>query len=132
MSALFLGGLSIIKSHLLTQIDAMTMPHEAVVRSYRLDYRTAKGTRRNTLHSVSECAGDGTCKPPTRFTWTDNPPGFSETVTPVMVPPSQQGVQLDQGFGNWVLADVNGDGLDDLVIVAPDPEDENSTSGASR
>src|SRR6185312_13143609 len=120
VSTLFQGGLSIIKSHLLTRIDTMTLPHEAVVRSYHLDYRSADGTRRNTLESISECAGDGACMPATRFTWTDHEPGFSESVTPVMVPPAQQGVQLDYSFGKWVLADVNGDGLDDLVVVLPD------------
>ncbi len=119
----FAAGLSVIQSHLLTKIHMRTEPDDTLVRSYDLAYEPGTTTGRNTLRSVTECAGDGVCKPPTRFTWSDHPLGFTELVTPLMVPPAQQGVQLDQSFGKWVLADVNGDGLDDLVVVLEDVDD---------
>ncbi len=119
---LFSGGLSFIQSHVLRTLRMTTEPSDTLVRSYRLDYARGEATRRSRLVSVAECAGDGVCKPSTRFTWTDDPPALSQSKTPVMLPPDRRSVQLDQGFGKWTLADVNGDGLEDLVVVFPNEQ----------
>ncbi len=69
------------------------------------------------LQSVEECAGiAGPCKPATTFSWSGHAAGFTPKTTPVMVPAAQRDVGLDGRFGRWVVADVNGDGLDDLVL----------------
>jgi RHS repeat-associated protein len=117
-STLYSGGLTFIRSKLLQAIRMELEPAGSVVRSYVFAYAPGASTGRNLLQSVEECAGDsGPCKPATRFSWSSRAGALKELVTPVMVPAAQRDVkQLPGRYGSWVLADVNGDGLDDLVM----------------
>jgi RHS repeat-associated protein len=111
------GGMALRRSKHLTVVH-MLGPGDAEVRSYRFTYTGGDGTKRLLLASVSECASK-TCRPPTTFGWSSHPEaGFTKMVTPIVAPP------VPPAFGkvpietraNWMLADVTGDGLDDLIV----------------
>jgi YD repeat-containing protein len=90
------------------------------VRSYGFTW-DLDATQRGRLSTMSECAqGDPSkCRPPTRFTWmTQNGEGFTATDTGMHYPSSEQ----DDGF-LWMMADVTGDGLGDLVTNGIHPFD---------
>ncbi len=111
----YTGGLAMTRSKLVHTIEMLL--EGTPVRSYGFGYVHGPGTQRFVLASADECAGlAGPCKPATRFSWSGQPAGFTPTGTPEMIPAAQRAVALDLGLGGWVLADVNGDGLDDLVI----------------
>jgi RHS repeat-associated protein len=121
-STSFAGGMKHTRSKRLSRIDMMTEPGDVVVRSYQLDYSQGAGTGRTVLQSVKECAGaSGPCKPATRFGWSSHAStGFTKTSNPKIV--------LNDNYGHreratWTLADVNGDGLDDIVFSHPKPGD---------
>src|SRR6185295_7293991 len=63
----------------------------------------------------------GPCKPETTFGWSSHgSKGFTKSVTPRMI--------VDHDFGHkgrvtWMLADVNADGLEDLIISHPSVAD---------
>src|SRR5262249_40129623 len=65
-------------------------------------------TSRTLLTQVEECAGDGACKPPTRFTYTSSAAGFKKRATNIPTPTS--------ALASPLLADIDGDGLDDIVV----------------
>ena len=60
------------------------------------------------MTQVEECAGDGVCKPPTRFQYQSSAPGFEERATSIAAPTSLRASPM--------LFDIDGDGLDDLVV----------------
>jgi RHS repeat-associated protein len=108
------GGMRHRRSQLLSEVRMVTRPDGAVVRSYHLDYGPSQGTSRPLLRSVQECAGDGaTCKPATTFAWSSHP---SKGVWPTSVVPTNEAWPLHTGTP-WTLADVNGDGLSDVVVT---------------
>ena len=113
-STSYTGGMKLQRTKVLSKIEMMT---DAVVRTYHLDYMTGEGTGRALLRTVRECAGaNGPCKPETSFAWSSHAgKGFTPKKTGIIQ--VQDG--FDVGFENWVLADVNGDGLDDLVVWHP-------------
>ncbi|NUQ73530.1 MAG: type IV secretion protein Rhs [Polyangiaceae bacterium] len=105
---LFARGMALKRSLRLKKIK-MLAPGDALVREYRFVYTTAPSTKRTLLDQVEECAADGACKPPTRFTWHHGSgTGFVEIATPILDPESDS--------ASVMLADVTGDGLDDLVV----------------
>lgn len=94
------------------------VPGIAPLREYRFSYGAGPSTGRRLLQTVEECAGDGVCKPPTRFTWHhDGMPGYAEETTPVEIPVSK--------LASAMMLDVTGDGLDDLVV--PDSDNTGGT-----
>jgi RHS repeat-associated protein len=121
-STSFAGGMKHTRTKRISRVDMMTEPGDVVVRSYQLDYLPSEGTGRTLLQSVKECAGaNGPCKPATRFGWSSHAStGFTKTSNPKIV--------LNDNYGHheratWTLADVNGDGLDDIVFSHPKPGD---------
>jgi len=117
----FSGAMVQMRAHLLESVQ-MFGPGAAAVRTYGFSYRKSTGTDRVLLDAVAECTGDGNpqtgsaCRPPTRFQWTGAPPAWSApTVTPRIAP------YISPRF-DWVMADVNGDGLADIVAVVPAPD----------
>jgi RHS repeat-associated protein len=91
----------------------MLGPNEAPVRSYELTWSAGENGR-TRIEKVTECAGAdvAACRPPTRFDWMDQPGmGFKEVDTGIAYPREQ----ADPSY-KWLLADVTGDGLSDLVV----------------
>ena len=96
------------------------------VRELRLAYGGMGGNRTSRLASVTECAGDGAaaaCKPATTFTWPANAAGFKATASgsAKLTPRKDRGVLAHHP------ADVNGDGLMDLVWVEWDADGAKDT-----
>jgi RHS repeat-associated protein len=106
------GGMRLRRSKVLARIDMKVEPGGTVVRSHHLDYTPGEGTGRALLRSIEECAGaTGPCLPATRFTWNDHPS------TGLALSGTVGGGPWKLGAGSpWMLADVNGDGLMDLVM----------------
>ena len=95
----------------------MLGPQDALVRKYAFTYGLGPTTNRTLLTQVEECAGDGVCKPPTRFTFSSSAPGFKQIATSIPTPTST--------LASPMLLDIDGDGLDDLVL--PDTDKALST-----
>lgn len=89
-------------------------------REYRLAYHYSLASNRSLLHSVTECAGDGVCHPPTSFAWQEASRVIGDSLretTPIVVGDGQS-LQSRRKLGAGLLMlDVNGDGRDDLVYV---------------
>ncbi|AKT42727.1 FG-GAP-like repeat-containing protein [Chondromyces crocatus] len=104
---LYARGMELRRSLSLRSIQ-MFGPGQVLARELRLAYGHGPATGRLRLEAVRECAGDGTCKPPTRFTWhTAGAAGYRQQQTPVGMPLSERGTLMTM--------DVSGDGLDDVV-----------------
>ncbi|HZF53807.1 MAG TPA: SpvB/TcaC N-terminal domain-containing protein, partial [Polyangiaceae bacterium] len=113
---LYSGGMALQSSLRLEQIQ-MVGPGEELVRSYAFTYALSPTTSRTLLAEVAECAGDGVCKPPTRFQYQSREAGFEKHKTGVATPTSRK--------ASPILSDIDGDGLDDLVV--PDTDKALST-----
>jgi hypothetical protein len=133
-STSFTGGMETNHGQRINQIQ-MLGPGNVPVRTYNLTYSVSTNSRFR-LAAVEECGGAGPtdCRPSTRLDWLDKPGnGFTEVDTGISYPspPAQQPyTQLDDtsvfGVGipvneldpsyRWLLADVTGDGLSDLVV----------------
>ncbi|XYH94645.1 RHS repeat-associated core domain-containing protein [Sorangium sp. So ce1128] len=105
------GGMALQRSLRLEEIQ-MLGPGDALVRSYGFRYELGPTTSRTLLAQVEECASDGICKPPTRFQYSHAKPGFKRLATDVDKPVSERASPM--------VFDVDGDGLDDLVIPDSD------------
>lgn len=112
-STFFSGGMKLRRSKLIARVEMMTEPGDVVVRSYRLDYEPSAGTGRPVLKAARECAGaTSVCKPETRFGWS------SHGETGMLPRPAlATGSWPISPYAPWVPADVNGDGLPDLVVA---------------
>jgi RHS repeat-associated protein len=112
---LYAGGVALQSSLRLEKVE-MVGPGEELVRHYAFSYELSP-TSRTLLTAVEECAGDGVCKPATRFQYQSREPGFKERETSIATPTARAASPL--------LSDIDGDGLDDLVI--PDTDKAQST-----
>ncbi|HZF48134.1 MAG TPA: SpvB/TcaC N-terminal domain-containing protein, partial [Polyangiaceae bacterium] len=110
-------GMALQSSLLLSEVQ-MIGPGEELVRRYPFTYELSPTTSRTLLTQVEECSGD-VCKPPTRFSYRSDEPGFQERVTSISAPTSRRASPM--------LFDVDSDGLDDLVL--PDTHPALSTPG---
>ena len=98
----------------------------AVVRELRLAYGGMNGNKVSRLTSISECAGAAAaaaCKPATTFTWPANAVGFKRTASGS----SKLTPRKDRGVLSHHPADVNGDGMMDLVWVEWDVDGAEDT-----
>ncbi|GEM_PF-1716608 len=108
----YVGGSLIKVTKLLTKVQTFAPPPAGgtaeLVREYRLTYQVGTATKRSRLTSITECAADSSCLPPSIFTWQEG--GDGNFVN------SSMG---DSSFGwnnNQVwMADVNGDGIIDII-----------------
>ena len=97
-----------------------------VVRELRLAYGVMGGNQTSLLTSITECAGDAAaaaCKPATTFAWPANAVGFSATASGS----ANLTPRGDRGVLAYHPADVNGDGLMDLVWVEWDADGTSDT-----
>jgi hypothetical protein len=104
----FARGMALKRSLRLEKIKMLAAGDE-LVREYRFGFTTAPSTKRMLLDHVKECAADNACMPATRFTWHHGAStGFVAMPTPLLDPESDH--------ASVMLADVTGDGLDDMVV----------------
>jgi hypothetical protein len=92
-----------------------------VVRSYTPTYTTTPTTEQSRIASIEECAGDGDCLPETTFDYDGGGSaelGFNDSKVDLIA-------GFTKGSGEWtaedhprMMADVDGDGLDDIVGFA--------------
>ncbi len=87
--------------------EVQTHVNNELVRRYEFSYEQSETTGRTRLTSVQECGADGGCKPETRFQYGHAVRGFDEFATTTPAPISK--------LSSPMLADFNGDGLDDLL-----------------
>jgi hypothetical protein len=104
---LYAGGMALQSS---LRLDAIQMlgPGDTLVRRYGFTYGLGPTTHRTLLTQVEECASDGVCKPPTRFSFSSSAAGFKRITTNIPTPTSVRASPM--------LHDIDGDGLDDLVL----------------
>ena len=105
---LYSGGMALQRSLRLDEIQ-MVGPAEALVRRYGFTYDLGPATNRTRLTQVEECAGDGVCKPPTRFQFSSSSAGGFEKIAMNLLAPTSV-------RASPMLLDIDGDGLDDLVL----------------
>ena len=120
-SVYYRGGMKLRRSKLLSTIRTFG-PGESLVRAYHFDYVVSNGTDRMLVDAVHECACDGTCKPATRLGWSSHEAhGFTmhDIGTRMLAADKPTDVA-----SQWLMADVNGDGLDDIVFTQSDPDDD--------
>jgi len=98
----------------LTDIKTYVGSGSTLVRDYQLSYSTSPATGRSEVTSVTECPASGACLPATSFTWTNHVKGMTD-----------KGTAITGKYGNFetsgriFMADVNGDGIAD-VVLGPD------------
>ena len=112
------GGMALQSSLRLREID-MLGPSDALVRRYAFAYGQGPTTNRTLLTSMEECGADSVCKPPTQFKYTSSAAGFQQQATTLLTPTATRASPM--------LLDIDGDGLDDLVL--PDVVSGLSTPG---
>lgn len=107
VQARYLAGTLITQTQLLSDIKIIY--NGSTTFTYSLAYQTDSATQRNQLHTVTECAADGSCFEPTSISWQSGAAGWQ---TPVSV----AGISVDAQHAQAAhLVDVNGDGIADLL-----------------
>jgi RHS repeat-associated protein len=87
-----------------------------VLWQYTLSYSLNPVTQQSTLDQLSQCVGDssdGPCKAPLQFSYTGTSMQYTDTLLPITVPHGPG--QTEFGVEGFRIADVNGDGLDDVL-----------------
>src|SRR5260370_1368496 len=107
---LYQGGSLLKTAQRLTNVK--TFAATTLVADYRLAYQQSVATQRSELTSVTLCAGDGSCLPPTSLTWSGAATAFSTPISATTLTTAAMST-------TWVpaMADVNGDGKTDLIIT---------------
>ncbi len=119
----FRGGNPVARTKLLTGIR--TTLSGALVRQYQFTYHASASTSWPLLDSITECAA-GVCLPATKFTWNDNQATGKLTKSSLTFPAASTPMTTNDCTQNpppftivaatqWTAADVNGDGLVDLI-----------------
>ncbi|MGX5359722.1 RHS repeat-associated core domain-containing protein [Kocuria sp. KH4] len=86
-----------------------------MLREYRLKYSNDSITGRSLLRSVTECDHEGVCKNPLLFKWKTGSHEFSEISSNV-----SDAATYSSTAGRLDVADINADGLDDLLYPSVD------------
>ena len=107
------GGRWVTNPQRLKTIRTSTAGVSGSVLSYSLSYGdVSKTSGRSRLSEVVQCSGAGQCLPPVKLTWDQNP----AAQVPFGFALQQAPVSLSRN-AKWITADVDGDGLADLVGV---------------
>ena len=125
----YVAGMPVLEIMRLDRIDALN--NGSVLRRYDLAYEPALSSGgRSRLSSVKECGAGGTdCLAPTTFAWQDGIAGAS-AVNSLAEVPVQVPIPHEQA---WNLADINGDGRNDILWAAgTDGVVRSATGWASR
>lgn len=97
------------------RLDRVDVLHEGqLVRRYDLTYEPELSSAgRSRLATIQECGAGGTdCLAPTTLRWQDGIPGLgAEAAVPMTFP----GTSAWDTLPYWIVADINGDGRDDLL-----------------
>jgi RHS repeat-associated protein len=112
----YVGGMLVSRRPRLDKIRMLGL-NDAPVRSYQLVWDANALPGRSRISQIVECAEDNSskCRPPTRLSWLDQPQqGFERGVDTGIAYPV--GPYADIRF-KWMMADVTGDGLGDLVTT---------------
>ncbi|MBO1349455.1 MAG: VCBS repeat-containing protein [Hormoscilla sp. GUM202] len=80
-----------------------------LVKEYRLAYEYGTATGRSRLTQLEECDAAGVCLPQTQFEWKERDIRFAAI---------KLGFDANRDYRNLLVADVNGDGLSDLIYQA--------------
>ena len=116
----YVRGMEISRRPRLDKIR-MLGPNDAPVRSYHLLWDTSSLPGRSRISQIVECAQDDStkCRPPTRLGWLDQPgAGFNAGIDTGIE--YRTGHDADFRF-KWMMTDVTGDGLADLVSTRATP-----------
>ncbi|QSQ12250.1 RHS repeat-associated core domain-containing protein [Myxococcus landrumensis] len=141
VDASYVAGFKLLTTQRLWRIDmhapdvpvSLSAPGAIVPwRSYTLKYREVSErsiSGRNLLKTVTECDGHNVCKAPTTFSWgmgsdsfTTINTGITDVVANDELPrndPNYPAAYTARDFWTLQLADVNGDGKDDLLYRVP-------------
>ncbi|MFS8066708.1 MAG: SpvB/TcaC N-terminal domain-containing protein, partial [Byssovorax sp.] len=120
----YVRGMEISRRPRLDKIR-MLGPNDAPVRSYHLVWDTNSLPGRSRISQIVECAKDDSskCRPPTRLDWLDQPGAGFKTGIDTGIE-YQTGYAADNRF-KWMMTDVTGDGLPDLVSTHAIPVVDN-------
>jgi RHS repeat-associated protein len=113
ISCAFVDGMGLRSTKQLTQIDVYgpNPVNQQVLKSYKLTYDGGGPTTGHTrLTAMQECDQSGVCKAPTKFEYSADSLLFQEYID------SNTGFPQ---FGTGQAGDVDGDGLDDLIVRTP-------------
>lgn len=101
----FVSGLALQNTRLLRHmlISGPNPVTSGLLRQYTLDYVDFVG-QHATVQAVTECDRDFVCKPPTKFEWTPLDETFQKRET-----------AITDIYDQIVPADINGDGIDDII-----------------
>ena len=116
---LYTGGMEVKSSQ---RVESITLQSEgAIVRTYQFAYKQSNVTDRTLLTSMQECGADGVCKPATTFQYSHGKAGFEQISTSIPGPTSKKASPM--------FLDINGDGLDDLLVLDVDPVSDYGLQG---
>lgn len=120
----YVGGMQVSRRPRLDKIRMLGL-NDAPVRSYSLVWDDNALPGRSRISQIVECAEDNAskCRPPTRLEWLDQPgQGFDHPIdTEIQYYPNKLDVRFE-----WMMADVTGDGLSDLVTTLTNADDDNN------
>lgn len=105
----YVDGYLVTEPNQLNSVTTEVNPAGTVIKIYNLQYTQGTTTHRNTITALQECSAT-TCLPPTDVVYQPGVSGFSATASTVTV-----GCPYSLGV---VWADLNGDGLPDLVCTS--------------
>ncbi|WP_281284232.1 FG-GAP-like repeat-containing protein [Exilibacterium tricleocarpae] len=112
----YIGGHPFILNKRLSHITVVNDGHE--VRRYNIGYLPVDGAAlQNTISKlayIQECV-DTACLAETRFSWTNDETGFASAGSSVRL-----SRQKDRTTAKYIPADINGDGVQDIVWLEPD------------
>jgi len=92
------------------------------VREYNLSYQsesTVNSDKTSRLASLQECSGSN-CLPATTFAWSKPQVGFSPSASSNVT----LSTQSDRTTSKYIPADINGDGIQDIIWQEPDYDDD--------
>ncbi len=99
-----------------------TMAGNTLVRRYVIGYDESEFSYQSRMKNLQECAGDGSCFPPTQLTWAT--PEFGFEVDHTWAPPAAM-VDANGGM-RGAMVDINGDGRTDWIIAIRNEQGQDS------